>query len=81
MMNIDPRHLTLVLAVTRHGSFNRAAEALGISQPALSKSIALLERRISAKVFERGPRLDVDACGTSRGASRRKSRASARAHE
>ena len=54
-MNIDPRHLTLVLAVTRHGSFNRAAEALGISQPALSKSIALLERRIGAKVFERGP--------------------------
>lgn len=54
-MNIDPRHLTLVLAVTRHGSFNRAAEALGISQPALSKSIALLERRVGAKVFERGP--------------------------
>ncbi len=55
ILNIDPRHLTLVLAVTRHGSFNRAADALGISQPALSKSIALLERRIGAKVFERGP--------------------------
>lgn len=55
MKNIDPRHLTLVLAVTRHGSFNRAADALGMSQPALSKSIALLERRIGAKVFERGP--------------------------
>lgn len=55
-MKLDPRHLRTVLAVVEHGSFNRAAEAMGVSQPAFSKSISLLERSIGAKVFERGAR-------------------------
>lgn len=55
-MRVDPRHLGLVLAIVKHGTFNRAAEALGMSQPALSKSIALLERRLGEKIFERGAR-------------------------
>jgi DNA-binding transcriptional LysR family regulator len=55
-MMLDPRHLTAVLAISKHGTFARAAAALGVSQPALSKSIALLERRLGVKVFDRGAR-------------------------
>ena len=55
-MKVDPRHLAAVLAVVRHGTFSRAAEALGIGQPALSKSIALLERRLGTQLFDRTPR-------------------------
>lgn len=55
-MGIDPRVLSLVLAIAEHGTFNRAAKALGISQPALSKKISLIERRLGAKLFERGAR-------------------------
>lgn len=50
---IDPRQLANLLAVATHGSFNRAATARGISQPALSNSIAQLERRLGVKVLER----------------------------
>ena len=52
-MPIDPRHVTLVLAITDHGSFSAAASALSTSQPALSNRIAMLEREIGAKVFVR----------------------------
>lgn len=50
---IDPRHLANLLAVAKHGSFNRAAAALGLSQPALSNSIAQLERRLGSPVLAR----------------------------
>lgn len=50
---IDPRQLANLLAVATHGSFNRAAAARGISQPALSNSIAQLERRLGVQVLER----------------------------
>ena len=52
-MPIDPRHVTLVLAISDHGSFSAAASALSTSQPALSNRIAMLEREIGAKVFVR----------------------------
>jgi LysR family transcriptional regulator, regulator for genes of the gallate degradation pathway len=52
-MAIDPRQLANLLAVAQHGSFNRAAAARGLSQPALSGSIALLERRLGVTVLER----------------------------
>lgn len=55
-MTIDPRHLANLLAIASHGSFNRAAAALNISQPALSKSIALLEHRLGVPVFDRTTR-------------------------
>lgn len=41
------------MAVADHGSFNRAAAARGLSQPALSNSIAQLERRLGIRVLER----------------------------
>ena len=55
-MKIDPRHLINLLAIATHGSFNRAAAALGISQPALSNSIAQLERRLGVTVLDRSRR-------------------------
>lgn len=53
-MHIPLRPLLSVLAVAEHGSFGRAAEALGVTQPALSKSIRLLEEAIGGAVLTRG---------------------------
>jgi LysR family transcriptional regulator, low CO2-responsive transcriptional regulator len=48
--------LRLFLEVARRGSFSRAAEALAISQPAVSAQVALLERRYGQPLLERLPR-------------------------
>ncbi|WP_022681531.1 LysR substrate-binding domain-containing protein [Sphingobium bisphenolivorans] len=53
---IDPRHLRAVHAIVEHGSFNRAASALGLSQPALSKSVVLLEHALGVRLFDRDRR-------------------------
>src|SRR5437870_1313615 len=53
-IRIDPRRLLDLLSVTRHGSFSGAAEATNVSQPGLSRSIALLEREVGQVVLERG---------------------------
>ena len=55
-MIIDPRYLANLLSIAKHGSFNRAAAARGISQPALSNSIAQLERRLGIQVLDRTSR-------------------------
>jgi DNA-binding transcriptional LysR family regulator len=52
-MKIDPRQLLNLLAIAEFGSFNRAAAARGLSQPALSHSIAQLERRLGFEVLDR----------------------------
>lgn len=43
----------LVLAIERQRHFGRAAEELGISQPALSRGLQRLERRLGARLFDR----------------------------
>lgn len=43
------------LAVADLGNVTRAAETLNISQPALSRSLALLEQRFRTTLFTRGP--------------------------
>lgn len=55
-MDYDPRHLRALLGVVEHGSFNQAATALGLTQPAISKGIAALERATGAPLFVRGIR-------------------------
>lgn len=55
-MRVDPRHLRIALAIAEHGTFNKAATALGTSQPALSKSISQLERALGVRLFDRGKR-------------------------
>lgn len=52
-MRLDPRHLSYLLAIHEKGSLSRAAESLGLSQPALSNSIAVLERRLGVRVLNR----------------------------
>ena len=42
-MDIDPRHLRILLSIAEHGTFTRAAAAQRISQPAMSSAIARLE--------------------------------------
>lgn len=50
---LDIAKLRQILAVRQHGSFAKAAEALGIAQPSLSKSIARLEDQLEVKIFAR----------------------------
>lgn len=51
---VDPRRLLDLLAISRHGTFSSAAEALGVSQPGLSQSISVLEHGLGVRVLERG---------------------------
>jgi DNA-binding transcriptional LysR family regulator len=53
-MDIDPRHLRILLAIAEQGSFTRAAAAQSISQPAMSSAIALLEKQLGVRVLDRG---------------------------
>lgn len=53
---MDLRHLTHFSAVLEQGSLSRAAQSLGISHQALSKSIAFLERTLQVKLLERTSR-------------------------
>ncbi|MGA2432325.1 MAG: LysR family transcriptional regulator [Acidimicrobiales bacterium] len=47
------RQLEYLVMVGELGSFTRAAEELHVSQPALSSQIAVLEREIGARLFDR----------------------------
>jgi len=52
-MDLDLRSLRHAHALAETGSFARAAKLRHLSQPALSRSIQLLEERVGAKLFER----------------------------
>jgi DNA-binding transcriptional LysR family regulator len=53
---MDVNRLRHFLAVLDHGSIGRAAEALHLSQPALSKSIRRLEDSLKARLIDRSAR-------------------------
>ncbi len=53
-MKYDLRKMLQLVAVARAGSFSRAATQLHITQPALSRNVAAIERELGVKVFDRG---------------------------
>ncbi|MCP2288707.1 LysR family transcriptional regulator [Nocardia amikacinitolerans] len=55
-MDVDLRDLRYLIAVAEEANFTRAAARVFVSQPALSKQIRALERRLGFELFERTPR-------------------------
>jgi DNA-binding transcriptional LysR family regulator len=55
-MAINLRHLRLFTAVVDHGGFTKAAAQLGLSQPAISKSLLELERSLNVRLIDRSGR-------------------------
>ena len=61
---IDLRHVRHLLAVASHGTVQAAADAIHLTQPALTKSIARFEDELGAKLFDRrGRRLVLTELG------------------
>jgi len=56
IMAIELRDVRYFEVVAGHGNIGRAAEALGLSQPALSKSLQRLEESVKSKVLKRTPK-------------------------
>lgn len=52
--HIKFRHLQCFLAVAQHGSLQKAAGVLSITQPAVSKTLKELEGMLAVRLFERG---------------------------
>jgi DNA-binding transcriptional LysR family regulator len=50
---MDTQHLQAFVAIAESGSFSGAGERLHLTQPAISKRIALLEEQVNAKLFDR----------------------------
>jgi DNA-binding transcriptional LysR family regulator len=52
---MDPRRVLTFREVARLRSFSRAAEALALTQPAVSQQVAALERQARVRLLDRGP--------------------------
>src|SRR3954447_7681930 len=52
---LDPRRLLTFREVAQRASFSRAAEALALTQPAVSQQVAALEREVGAPLLDRRP--------------------------
>ena len=55
-MSIELRFIRHALALARHGNYARAAKSIGLTQPALSRSIATLEAQLGMPLFDRSNR-------------------------
>ena len=51
--DLNLRHLRALGQVIAQGSLNRAAEAAGLSQPALTQGLAKLEKQLGVTLFDR----------------------------
>ncbi len=52
-MNLKRRHLEVLVALIEAGSISRAAEQLGLSQPAVSIALSTLEAELGFRLFHR----------------------------
>jgi DNA-binding transcriptional LysR family regulator len=52
---LDPRRVLTFCEVARQRSFSRAAEALALTQPAVSQQIRALEQQLGEQLIRRGP--------------------------
>lgn len=55
-MKLDPRHLEILAAIVDSGGLTDGAEALGKSQPSVSRTLSQLEARVGAPLFVPGKR-------------------------
>ena len=55
-MRLKLRHLRLIVALDDHRKLNRAAQEMGLSQPAASKMLSEIEKTVGVPLFERRPR-------------------------
>ncbi|HEX6460615.1 MAG TPA: LysR substrate-binding domain-containing protein [Thermoleophilaceae bacterium] len=53
-MQLDPRRMLTFREVAREGSFSRAADALSLTQSAVSQQIAALEQQLGVSLMARG---------------------------
>ena len=61
---MELRDIEYFAVVAEHGNLRRAAESLGLSQPALSKSLRRLEKSMAAKLVKRTPKgVDLTTVG------------------
>lgn len=58
-MKLDPKHLAQLSVIVEAGSFQTAADRLGLTQPALSRNMKALEERLGATLFNREGRKSV----------------------
>ena len=52
---LDPRRVLTFCEVARQRSFSRAADALALTQPAVSQQIRALEQQLGEQLIQRGP--------------------------
>lgn len=55
-MKLDERHLVQLAAVVQAGGVTEGAALLGMTQPAVSRTVAMLERRLGEPLFLKGRR-------------------------
>jgi len=58
-MKLDPRHLAQLSVIVEAGSFQGAADRLGLTQPALSRNMRALEQRLDSPLFKRDGRRSI----------------------
>ena len=56
MIALKLAHMRLIAAIADRGQLQAAAEELGMTQPAASRMLAEIERRLGAALFERHPK-------------------------